>query len=223
MGLFDEQSAASLWKPAVLAAGAVGALAALWSSRRSKQAESEQPRGTNGSERMAVRDFNQRRRTRTQRAMKLAVGWSAANTAVGAVGAVLEDGPACHFWEMHAGWNAFNTAVCVGAHRAAGREDPSEGGRLVALKKARRTEKLLLIDAALATGSVAAGAAMWRRGQKTGSERLRGWGPATLLEGAVAVVFDAGLWWLHRRRRRHFEVKIAGEIGCEDIAETAPM
>ena len=160
-------------------------------------------------------------------AMSALTGWGTANVLVGGIGAAVSDGEeARQFHLMNAGWGAINAALGLFGRRSA-RRDGRGGLNLEAgYADLRRTEKILLFNAGLDVGYVAAGAYLVersRRARRNGAgvpllstetaARDRGWGQAVMLQGAALCIFDL-LAYRHLHRGEG-ALRIGGERGLK--------
>jgi hypothetical protein len=131
-------------------------------------------------------------------AMQLLLGWSAANLAVGGVGAALTDDPELRAFALgNAAWNTVNAGIAIGSLASLPRQrlrtDPAEIAR-----GARSLETALLVNGGLDLGYLGAGAALVVVGNRRERPDLRGYGEALLLQGAFLLVFDSVTWARHR-------------------------
>ena len=150
-------------------------------------------------------------------AMTVLTSWGAGNVLAGGIGAaVSDDERARQFHLMNAGWGAINAALGLFGRRSARRD--ARGGLSLEAGYAdlRRTEKILLFNAGLDVGYVAAGAYLLERSRRAGSDtaaRDRGWGQAVMLQGAALCVFDLLAYrYLHKGEGA---LRIGGERGLE--------
>ena len=209
------------WGALVTLAGGLVVSAAVLGWARGAQAQTEQPaqaqrsgevvEGDQESRGEMVRpleelalEVNQDRRLRTSRAMGVLLGWSALNLGVGAVGYARTDGSERYFYEMTMAWNAVNAAIAGVGLVGARREDPAEFDALQTLEEGRSLEKILLINMGLNVGYMAAGMFLRERGMRTDDDRLRGYGPAVVGQGAFLLIFDTTLFSLQRRASNRY-------------------
>ena len=140
-------------------------------------------------------------------AMTALTTWGGANVLAGGLGALAsEDERLRQFHLMNAGWGAVNAALGLLGRRSARRDAAADPDREGAYGDLRRTEKVLLFNAGLDLGYVAAGAYLLERSRRPGAEtrdRDRGWGQSILLQGAALFAFDLLAYrYLHRAERR---------------------
>lgn len=147
----------------------------------------------------ALRRVNQARLDRQARGMGVLLGWSALNIGVGAAGYLMTDGPQRYFHQMNAAWNVVNALIAGFGLRGALREDASSFDGLETLEEGRSFERILAINIGLNVAYMASGAFMWERGLRRDDDRLQGYGPSLLVQGAFLLVFDSTLFTLQRR------------------------
>lgn len=150
-------------------------------------------------------------------AMTALAAWGGANVLAGGVSALAADGTrARQFHLMNAGWGAVNAALGLFGRRSAIRDARAGKSLPDAYADLRRTEKILLFNAGLDLGYVAAGAYLLERSRRPGSDtsaRDRGWGQAVILQGAALFAFDLLAYrYLHRGEQA---LRIGGERGVE--------
>ena len=140
-------------------------------------------------------------------AMTVLSAWGGANVLVGGAGALASDGErARQFHLMNAGWGAVNLALGLFGRRSARRDAAAGTDAAAAYADLRRTEKILLFNAGLDLGYVAAGAYLLERSRRPDSdtrERDRGWGQSVMIQGAALFAFDLLAYrYLHRAESR---------------------
>jgi|GEM_PF-2334796 len=225
MALLKSNEGANFWTSAALAAGAIGIAALLWPSdaasdqRTLESAPSEYDRSDNGDDTTPeVRQFNEERRSRNRRGMQTLLGWSILNIGTSAAGVVLADGRQRHFHEMNAAWNVVNAAIAGFGWYNATTEDPDPSDRYDALASSHNLEKVFLFNMGLNVSYIATGAYLWERGLRTESQRLQGWGPSVIVQGAFLLVFDSAMYWLTRNQRRDFEISAGPRLEDPGVA-----
>lgn len=210
MGWLEMKREKSSWKKAFLAAGAVGLALLLWPGEaRGAQGGEESPMtGAHEVGAEQVRQFNQERIDRNRRALKVLLGWAATNVAVGVPAAIASEGRQQHFFEMTAAWNVVNGAIAGAGLVGMSREDPGQGDLWEAVGASHSLEKVLALNVGLNMAYIAAGGFLWERGLRTESDRLRGYGPAMMIQGGFLLGFDSILFVATRRHRRNFELRL---------------
>lgn len=210
MGWFQKESSNSLGTVASVAAGAVAAATlGWWTMGRTKKSEAE--KATNGSERLAADQFRRRHRRRNRSAMKILIAWATTNVGVGLVGRRTTTGATCDFYEMTALWNGTSLLAGIWGYRKWRDRGlpPVEGqGTKEVIDEAEATERMLMASSLFDATSMATGAYLWEAGRSKNRERLQGYGPALVMQGAVSLGFDAVWLSLSRKHRREFEAKI---------------
>ncbi len=202
-----------LWMAAAaVAAGVVGTSLLVRKLRgNGEEVEGQKSRKTNGSEALALKEFDEDQQDRTGRALRLFLGWSVVNLGVGGAGVLIQDDPQ---WRAFYGANLAcgaltGLAVWVG-RRGLSRwsewpkvEESEEGKR--PLQRAKFLETLAVADLSVALVSVGGGVYLARGGA---SPELQGLGRALLLQGVVLVVVDSLYLGATRRQRRKLETKL---------------
>ncbi|QDG50006.1 hypothetical protein FIV42_04395 [Persicimonas caeni] len=148
-----------------------------------------------------------------QTGMSVLLGWSALNMGVGTWGYFASKGRWKYFHQMNAAWNVVNGAIAVGSLIGAGGEDPASFGLLATIEEAQFIEKVLLFNAGLDIGYIAAGAYLNERGLRKDSDRLVGYGRSVMLQGAFLLVFDGVLFWLHNQNTSDFLMRVEPLVG----------
>ena len=220
----------NLFKTAAVAAGAIGLTALLWpAGADANQLDGEpvdppvttKPDDNAGdAELQTVEQYNRQRLDRNRRGMSVLLGWSLVNMGAGTAGFLLSDGPTRHFHGMNAMWNVVNAIIAGFGYRDAATTDPGDGDAMDALDDTHSFEKVLLFNAGLNTGYIAAGAFLWERGRRTGSEQLQGFGPAVALQGLFLLGFDTTMFLLSRRHRQQFEITVAPQLTTPGVSTT---
>ena len=148
-------------------------------------------------------------------AMTVLTAWGSANVLAGGIGAATSDDErARQFYLMNAGWGAVNAALGIFGRRSA-RRDARAGLPLEeSYADLRSTEKILLFNAGLDVGYVAAGAYLLERSRRPDSDtaaRDRGWGQAIVVQGVALCLFDLLAYrYLHKGEGA---LRIGGERG----------
>ncbi len=207
MGLL-QRNGDKMWLKVAAGALVFGAVAA-WRSVRSDGESSKTESSTNGSRGLAAAQFNEERGRRNRRALKVLAGWSLANLGSGIRGYLKSEGARRFFHEMNAGWGAISAATATVSYLKLRRSQQGPDPTLKGLRRAHGLEKLLLADMAVAVGGLGVGAYLSEKGRRIGSERLQGYGPSLMIQGAYFLFFDATLFVRTNRHRRAFEHKIS--------------
>jgi len=151
-----------------------------------------------------LRAQNEQRIRINRAGMGALMGWAGLNMAVGTAGYATASGRRKYFHQANAVWNVVNAALAAGGLMAAANEVPGDYGLVETVRRAEAIEKLLLVNAGLDVGYVAVGAFLRERGARVGSQRLRGYGDALLLQGGFLFAFDAVLYGVHRSNTADF-------------------
>ena len=143
-----------------------------------------------------------------QRAFPVLLCWALGSIAAGVVWMKNRDGLVTGFGSQFAGWGAINLILALfgmrGASRNLGRQAQGEISASEHARQARYFERLVLVNAGLDLGYIAAGA--WLRAKPAGQPEKRpgfrngmGWGIVT--QGAFLLVWDLLLGLLVHKRR----------------------
>lgn len=123
--------------------------------------------------------------------------WATLNLISGSTGYFLSAENTKYFHQMNAGWNIVNLGIAGFALYNLGQSDASLMGYSESLSELRNLDKILLFNAGLDFGYMAAGAWLWERGLRKDSERLEGYGKSLILQGGFLLAFDLVLYLLH--------------------------
>lgn len=123
--------------------------------------------------------------------------WASLNIISGSAGYLLSEKDTKYFHQMNAGWNIVNLGIAGFALYSISQMDASALNYSEAVIELQNLDKVLLFNAGLDFGYMAAGAWMWERGLRKGSERLEGYGKSLLLQGGFLLAFDLVLYLLH--------------------------
>ncbi|RAL22342.1 hypothetical protein DL240_10865 [Lujinxingia litoralis] len=195
----------------VLATALVGALGVTLA--RGKPAQAQQSLAESGAEggplarrtepekaaEVRLQAFNERRRQRQIKGMGVLLGWSALNLGAGAIGYAQTTGRWRYFHQMNAAWNVVNAAIAGAGLWGALSEESGRYDTVDTLKKAGALERVLALNIGLNVAYMAGGAYLWERGRRLDDERLPGYGPSLIVQGAFLLVFDSTLLALQRR------------------------
>jgi len=123
--------------------------------------------------------------------------WATLNLISGSAGYFLSAKNTKYFHQMNAGWNIVNLGIAGFALYNLGQSDASLMGYSESLSELRNLDKILLFNAGLDFGYMAAGAWLWERGLRKDSKRLEGYGKSLILQGGFLLAFDLVLYLLH--------------------------
>lgn len=143
----------------------------------------------------------------TQNAGMIILGsWAAANLIVGGYGWSKTTGQEKYFHQMNFMWNVVNLSIAgfalySNAHTSIETLSVSE-----VLAKHLKTEKILLINAALDVGYVGTGILLRHYSAKSDkfNSLLKGYGNSLILQGAFLLVFDLSLYGVLHSQRMEF-------------------
>jgi len=149
----------------------------------------------------ALKSFNELRLDHNKRAMWVLGGWAAANMLIGGVGMFNSQGSNRAFHQMNLGWNAVNLGLAASGLWTAHHTDPGNFDLWQTLLAQQKLQKILLFNAGLDVGYMAAGFWMLERAKndQKKAERWRGFGRSIILQGAFLFVFDLGAFTYHQR------------------------
>ena len=141
-----------------------------------------------------VAAWNDLRLDRRQQAMTSLTSWGAVNTVAGLAIGITADGEELRqAGYMTAGWGAINAALGVFGLRGVRKERTRDVSLAEGVKTLHKTERILLFNAGLDLGYVAAGAYLTERSRRADEDnpaRLRGYGKAIIVQGIGLFVFD---------------------------------
>ena len=123
--------------------------------------------------------------------------WATLNLISGSAGYFLSAKNTKYFHQMNAGWNIVNLGIAGFALYNLGQSDASLTGYSESVSELRNLDKILLFNAGLDFGYMAAGAWLWERGLRKDSKRLEGYGKSLILQGGFLLAFDLVLYLLH--------------------------
>lgn len=98
---------------------------------------------------------------------------------------------------MNAGWNFVNLGIAGFALYGISQMDASALSYSESLGELQNLDKILLFNAGLDVGYMAAGAWLWERGIRKESQRLEGYGKSLILQGGFLFMFDLVLYMIH--------------------------
>ena len=147
-----------------------------------------------------LRDWNEQRFQRTEKAMWVLGGWAAANVLVGAVGMGRTSGERRAFHQMNLGWGVVNLGLAGYGLWTATHGDPTALDGWASYEALQRTRRIFLFNAGLDAGYVMAGFWAQERSKNVArhAERWRGFGRSLVLQGAFLFAFDLGAYLYHQ-------------------------
>ncbi|MAO64029.1 MAG: hypothetical protein CL666_03430 [Balneola sp.] len=123
--------------------------------------------------------------------------WATLNILSGSAGYILSENDTKYFYQMNAGWNLVNLGIAGFALYGISQIDASALSYSESLGELQNLDKVLLFNAGLDVGYMAAGAWLWERGIRKESQRLEGYGKSLILQGGFLFVFDLVLYMIH--------------------------
>jgi hypothetical protein len=135
-----------------------------------------------------------------QTGMMVLGGWAVANIASGLVMRSNTSGVDSRFWEMNAIWNGVNLAIAGFGYYGA-KKLGTDGSAFDLYQEQMSMDKILLFNAGLDLGYIAAGAWMVER-SKTISKNpdlWKGYGRSIMLQGAFLFAFDVAMVLIHKK------------------------
>jgi len=134
-------------------------------------------------------------------AMLILGGWALTNMGTGTYGMLTTDGNTRHFHEMNLMWNSVNLGIAAFGYISA-RNSSTDLTLAETINEIHKMEKILLFNAGLDIGYMAAGAYLWERGLRKDNSRLEGYGQSMILQGAFLFVFDVILYAVVRNDQK---------------------
>ena len=192
-----------------LAAAGFGALASYFLLRKRRK-DRRPVRKTNGSERLAARQFSSERQQKERRRLRHAMGWSAANLAVAVSTRDGSHQPSTRFHELNGATNAVGGLMAATRYLVVGRLQKSPNDDVYkVIQSAHRREQLLMAKQTFNLARLALGIYLRSRGKVMHSPRATGYGGALLWQGTTMALVDGMHLRRLRRHRRLFEAKMA--------------
>lgn len=146
-----------------------------------------------------LQQINEQRLQLNQSGMKVLGGWAVTNMIAGGIGLSQMNGRFRHFHEMNLAWNSVNLLL-AGAGYLGARNDGKSYTLSETIREFQQFENVLLFNAGLDIGYMAAGAYLWERGIRKKSDRLIGYGQSIILQGGFLFAFDLILFTLSRNQ-----------------------
>lgn len=136
--------------------------------------------------------------------MTVLASWSAVNLAAGTTLALTtEDPELAAFHQMNAGWNIVNAALAIPSLLGARARlaDPPSPDLTESLLEQNTLEDILLFNAGLDVGYIAAGFYLTERARRNeaNAEALAGFGYSLMVQGGFLLVFDLVVYALQRQ------------------------
>ena len=135
-----------------------------------------------------------------QTGMMVLGGWAVANIASGLVMRSNTSGVDSRFWEMNAIWNGVNLAIAGFGYYGATKLG-TDGSAFALYQEQMSMDKILLFNAGLDLGYIAAGAWMVERSKNISKnpDLWKGYGRSIMLQGAFLFAFDVAMVLIHKK------------------------
>lgn len=155
----------------------------------------------------AWNEYRQVMESSTRNSMVVLGGWAAGNIATSAFLLGRHEGSQRHFHQMNIGWNLINLGLATSGWIGARRGRKLEGQQI--LRRHERMRQLLLFNAGLDLGYMAAGAWMIERSISSPEMGpiLHGFGRSIVLQGAFLFLFDMGTFLYLDKQHRQFDLR----------------
>jgi len=143
-----------------------------------------------------LKDFNENRLRITKTGMYTLGAWAVGNMAVSGMALSNSGGSQKHFHQMNIYWNIVNLGLAGSGLYSAITADPASFDLAASISEQAKMEKLLLFNAGLDIGYMAAGLWMMERSKNISKnpELWEGFGKSVILQGAFLFVFDLALF-----------------------------
>jgi hypothetical protein len=141
-------------------------------------------------------DFNENRLKITKTGMYTLGAWAVGNMVVSGIALGNAGGSQKHFHQMNIYWNIVNLGLAGSGLYSAITADPASFDLAASISEQAKMEKLLLFNAGLDIGYMAAGLWMMERSKniQKNPELWEGFGKSVILQGAFLFVFDLALF-----------------------------
>ncbi|WP_375585343.1 DUF6992 family protein [Cyclobacterium xiamenense] len=174
-------------------------------------------------ERVTVKEINENRKRLESRGMLVLGSWAVGNLLWGGIGAARTEGREKSFHQMNMYWNSVNLAIAGFGYLSATRKQRTSG-LWQSIKEQQRSEKILLVNAALDLGYMTGGFYLKERGKRLQDSRLRGFGNSLVLQGAFLLVFDGILYSLQNSNGKKFRPWVENlEVGATGLGVKLPL
>lgn len=137
--------------------------------------------------------------------MKVLGGWALANMAIGSFAYFNSSGKKKYFNQMNVMWNVVNLGLATAGYFGAKADLNEQLSLARSLKDQQKIEQILLLNAGLDVGYIAAGLYLNERGLRKSSDRLQGYGKALLIQGTFLLVFDGAMYAIHKNNGKGFD------------------
>lgn len=143
--------------------------------------------------------FNKTRLQTNKIGMLTLGSWALVNIGTGAIISRQATGSNKYFHQMNAYWNVVNLTLAGFGFYGSANADPASFNLFASVKEQYGMEKLLLLNAGLDVGYIAAGLYLRERAKNasTNTDRLKGFGQSIMLQGGFLLLFDTTLYFIH--------------------------
>ena len=136
--------------------------------------------------------------------MKVLGGWALANMTIGSVIYFSLSGRKKYFHQMNVMWNVVNLGLATAGYFGAKADLNQQLSLAKSINDQNKIEQILLLNAGLDVGYMAAGLYLNERGLRKSSDRLQGYGQSLILQGAFLLVFDGAMYAIHKNNGNGF-------------------
>ena len=151
-----------------------------------------------------LQEINQKRIEINITGMKVLGGWALANMAIGSVAYFSLSGKKKYFNQMNLMWNVVNLGLATAGYFGAKADLNQQLSLAQSINDQHKIEQILLLNAGLDVGYMAAGLYLNERGLRKSSERFQGYGQSLILQGAFLLVFDGAMYAIHKNNGNGF-------------------
>lgn len=171
----------------------------------------------------ALRAWNSQRIQTQSTGMLVLGGWALGNMALSAALLPGKRGEDQAFHQMQIGWNAINLGIAALGYWGAQRAGYQDWDLYQSIQEQYKMQKILLFNAGLDVGYVAAGAYLRERANNPSAknpERLRGFGRSIMIQGAFLLAFDLTLFSILANQNgelRPLLPNLSGQVGLQQL------
>lgn len=153
----------------------------------------------------SLSDYDRSMAKSEQNAMVVLGSWAAGNILTSGLLMGRQAGSQRYFHQMNIGWNLVNLGIAASGWIGAGRQISQDEIKIY--RRHERMRRLLLFNAGLDLGYMAAGAWMLERSinEPEMGPMFRGFGRSLVLQGGFLFLFDLGAFLYLEHRHRQFE------------------
>ena len=152
----------------------------------------------------SLQEINEKRIEINITGMKVLGGWALANMAIGSVAYFSLSGKKKYFNQMNVMWNVVNLGLATAGYFGAKADLNQQLSLAQSINDQHKIEQILLLNAGLDVGYMAAGLYLNERGLRKSSDRLQGYGQSLILQGAFLLVFDGAMYAIHKNNGNGF-------------------